>query len=91
MKCTIKIDWWGSTPKTQRADRLIEEVRSRCAVLKTKPTIWLVFDYLASRDSKLRDSLLAAFRKYARTFDKPRSIAEGAKWLAYNAEATDED
>ena len=68
----------------EREAILVETVKARCDRLKLRVTLWLLFDTAAALNPFTRDTMLTAFKKYARLHHKPRSVAEGAKWLALN-------
>lgn len=69
----------------ETADAYIESVKRRCLQNRMTVTLWLLFDTVAERDSLVRDRMLRDFKKYASASALPRSVAEGAKWLAKNA------
>ena len=85
MKCTIKIDGWDEIPVGERAKRLIELASASCSSMRCSLTLWLLFDTATGRDSFVRDELLKRFRAHSKAFGKPRSVNEGAKWLAHYA------
>ena len=75
------------TNEAALAESYIGAVKARCAANKMTVTLWLLFDTVAGRDPLRRDRALSAFKSYTRANNLPRSVAEGAKWLAHNWEA----
>lgn len=64
------------------AEEYVRRVKERCAKNCMTVTLWLLFDTAADRDGNVRDRMLRQFKAYAKCHGVPRSVSEGARWLA---------